>query len=129
MTHKQAAILTLAGGALVMIGSFLPWVTIMSGFGQIDLAGTSGDGIFTIGGGAVIALGAFVSLDRPTSGWWFVGLLGLAAAGFGAWKIVNIAEALDNTETIRSSVGYGLYLVVIGGVAAALGALNMRPET
>src|SRR3989304_3752692 len=97
MTHKQAAILTLAGGALVMIGSFLPWVTIMSGFGQIDLAGTSGEGI--------IARGAFVSLDRPTSGWWIVGLLGLAAAGFGLYKITGLAEALDNTETITTSVG------------------------
>src|SRR3989304_7043252 len=98
MTHTQAAILTLAGGALVMIGSFLPWVTIMSGFGQIDLAGTSGDGIFTIGGGAVIALGAFVSLDRPTSGWGVGGLLGLAAAGFGLHTINGLAAAVDNTE-------------------------------
>ena len=53
---------------LVAVGSFLPWATVMSGFGQIDLAGTSGDGILTIVVGAVIALAAFLNVEGPGVG-------------------------------------------------------------
>lgn len=126
MTHKQAARLALAGGVIVAAGSILPWGTVMSGFGQVEFAGTSGDGMITIVMGAIVALLGFVNLEHPASGAvrGSIVLLGVAAVGLAANVIGNISS-LTATEYTRTSAGYGLFLVIIGGVVAVIGAVNM----
>lgn len=127
MAYRHGALLALAGGALVMVGSILPWASVASGFGQVDLVGTSGDGVIALGAGALVALIVFLSLvgvfrDRAAAGL----ILFLAGVGILALAITDLqglAGKLTNTGAIRSSIGAGLYLVLVGGAVVAIGGV------
>lgn len=125
MTYRHGALLALVGGALVMVGSVLPWATVASGFGQIDLAGTSGDGVITLGAGALVALIVFLSLVGVFRDRAFAGLLliiaGVGISGEAIQVIQGLAGKLTNADSVRSSIGAGLYLVLIGGAVTAIG--------
>ena len=45
----------LAGAVGLAVGSLLPWASVTSLFGQIDVAGTDGDGKYTLVLGLVAA--------------------------------------------------------------------------
>ena len=112
---------------LVFIGSFLPWVTASIPFaGDFSVSGTEGgrDGILTVILAAIslLALGIlFVS-----NGWRriklvsiLILLLGLAITSIVGYDYAEIQkEFFDDPEVAAFiSVGIGLYMVLIGGVA------------
>lgn len=130
MTHRTAALVALVGGAMMAVGSLLPWMTARSGFGTIEVSGLDGDGIITLVAGAVVALVAFVSLDRPTGMPGKLVIQALGAIGFlvavmdGMAANDRIAEM--TSEVVVASIGAGLYVVGLGGVAAVLGGATMQ---
>lgn len=129
MNHKTAAIVALVGGLVVAVGSFLPWATVTSGLGSLSVAGTSGDGIITIVIGGLIALLALLSLDRTPRPivTLAIALLGVGAAILGGWEVMNLNAKFADvaTKLIVPSIGYGLFLVIGGGIAAAIGGGSM----
>jgi hypothetical protein len=60
--NRTGPIVALIGGALVLVGSFLPWATVASGFGSASLSGTEGDGKITLVVGLLAALVAVIEL-------------------------------------------------------------------
>lgn len=121
-------ILTIVGGSAITIGSFLPWVTATHMFGQTSFAGTDGDGAFTLVIGAVVALLAWLRFD--SSGGHAGILIGSVFAGLiGLGVISGILADADGSgsEYVLSSVGAGLYIVMIGALlAAAATVAHMR---
>jgi hypothetical protein len=108
----------MGAGALVMLGSLLPWATVSSAFGQISLAGTEGDGKFTLGLGAAIIVG-FVG------GWvWLQGPAALGALGLSAYHVVDVSNnaAEVDSDFVRASVGWGLWLTFIAAIVAVVAA-------
>ncbi len=132
---QGALIAVLFGAGAIIVGSFLPWASITSIFGTIEIAGTSGDGIITLGAGAVIALAAVVVLGqkRASPAGAVVILGGAAISGFVAINTIgNLAGSIEITETLISTIGGGLWLVLLGaGVAflAGFGAIPNRDDS
>lgn len=126
MTNRQPAILTMVGGILVAAGSLLPWATVSSGFGSISLNGIEGDGKFTLAVGAALTLVGYLRFVGGGSKALLTLLLSIAALGLGLIEYANASKVLDaaGSEFARTSIGIGLYLILLGGAVALFGALR-----
>jgi hypothetical protein len=126
-----AGAIIIAGGALAILGSFLPWVTATAAFvGTIGRNGIDGggDGMFTIIAGIIAALCGIALLAR--SGRAIVARVGalICAAGLGYIFIIdlgNVNERISSIDTdfATASVGAGLYVVGLAAVLLVAGGL------
>ena len=118
----------LAAGALV-VGAFLPWVSVSTVFGTIDRSGidAGGDGLVTLICGVVAGLGFFVR-ERE----WRVGALvaSLIAAATGIYDMINVNDLVHDVDSrfVVADVGAGLWLTVVGAVASAAVATFMLQD-
>lgn len=109
MSTKSIALIACAVAA---ISSFMPWASVQTVFGQIDVAGTNGDGRLTI----VLALiaGLFCCIEKKA-----VLILGMIACGIGALScivdIINVSS-FGTSDIAVVTVGYGLYLCLVAFV-------------
>ena len=119
--HKQRIIIIVIA-ALGMLATFMPWIKAPI-IGSVD--GTDGDGWITL---ALFAVALAISLlgDRTqkikTKKLYIASLAGIIAAGIGILDITNVKSSMDDINSIFSgtlniSVGYGLYLIVLAGIA------------
>jgi hypothetical protein len=125
-------ILMLGGAVLAAIGSLLPWANIRTIFGSIGVAGTDGDGVITLAAAVVLALLALLLLLQPQRAgsvtMYAAGLCAVLIAGVGVYDFSNVSDGISEAsgDGVSASVGAGLYLVVLGGAAAIVGALMDR---
>lgn len=129
MTYRSATLVAIVGGAMMALGSFLPWASVSSGLGTISLPGTDGDGVFSLGAGVIVALIALVHLDRPAGGSTrgliiLGGLIGLGIAVVDGGGINERIGALESG--VRATVGAGIYVLGVGSVAAIIGGFRMQ---
>lgn len=131
MTHRTAALITLAGGVVMAIGSFMPWLTARSAFGSVSTAGTDGDGVFTLIVGAVVALGAVVYLERdiPGLGRGLMVTAGLGGIGVAILDFTEASRRVSDigTNLVAASVGPGLYILFLGSCAVVFGSWRLHP--
>lgn len=131
MTTRQLSILTIVGGILAAAGSLLPWATITSGFGAIDVAGTRGDGLFSLALGAAVALVGFVRYGSGSARLGIVTtILGGLVLALGAFELVNLNSRIGDAEgdVVRLDTGVGLYLVIVGGAIALIDGMKGKSE-
>jgi len=117
MDAKQASGLTLVGGLLLALGSFLAWGSVLG----ISVSGIDGgDGWYTLIAGAVLALVGFMAWSGKALPVW-IGWLALA---------VGLAVALINFFDIMGtegvSIGIGMWLMLVGGALGLVGLLMGR---
>ncbi len=145
---EKSQILTMVGGMISVISVFLPWYSASASAGAIGLASSvsvnglgwvSGSGILLglVGGKAdwdfqgvgVLALGiicfAVVVFLREKLQSLAMFACGLLIIGGGVVNLQSIGQFSGKIleVTIQSGVGYGLYVVVLGGAVAAAGGL------
>lgn len=119
MDKKQAALLTVIGGAALAIGSFLPWGEI---FGISASGMDGGDGWFTLIGGVVLAVAGYMAWSgKPLPMW-----VGWVALVVGAG--VAIINYFDISGTEGLSVGMGMWLMLAGSVLGLVGLLMGRKK-
>jgi hypothetical protein len=118
------AALHLAGGALAVVGSFLPWVTVTTIFGTLSLGGMEGDGVIAaVAGGALCLIGIVgLSSGKPLLMGGLV--LSLALAGLGIFEAIQIGSGTSDISAeaaglARASIGLGVWVLIAG---SALGA-------
>jgi hypothetical protein len=128
-------IVVMAGGALVLIGSFLPFYKVDFGPGfDDDTTSAWGEGLFPVAtlivlfavvAGGLVALTTFANanLGRGVLGFGYGQLL-LALGFFSA--ILALAFLL--VEKGETDFGFGYYLVLIGAVGAFVGTIIMTTE-
>lgn len=96
-------------GALIVLGSFLPWATALGE--AIQISGVRGDGKYTAAIGVVLMIEAqyFYRTDKtfPRGFFWYPA----AALGIGIYNYIN----LDN---LGLGIGWGLYLCIAASFAA-----------
>ena len=123
---------TLAGGALAILGSFLPWISATAGLsGTISRSGieAGGDGIITIAVGLLAVLFGIARLARPgrDHAAQLGGLVtGVALVLMSALEVDGVNSrvvALRASDGIFASAGSGLYVIALGGVLSTIGSL------
>ncbi len=146
------ASLVLAGGALLLVGSFLPWAEVSGGGQSVTASGIDGsDGYLTIAAGLAALVAGFLLMRQAKRGLAILAIVaGLLGAGLGIYDATTAkdnvldaaAEELAPTvpgatvEQVREildaaidagqfgiSISIGLYVVIGGGVLALIGGL------
>jgi hypothetical protein len=119
--HKQR-IIVIVIAALGMLATFMPWVKAPI-IGSVD--GTDGDGWITL---VLFAVALVMGLlgDRTqkieTKKMYIASIATAIAALVGIWDIIDAKSTIKDisgifSESLNISVGYGLYLIVLAGLA------------
>jgi hypothetical protein len=121
LERAQAA--ALVGGALVMLGAVLPWLTLYAGLQRYGgLIGLHGRLLFA---GGAVATAAGVAALRVRRRWlrWGTALLGLALLAFTGWLLVRLDEMLhrDLSAMLVPRAGPGLFVGLLGAALVAAG--------
>jgi len=149
------AILAIAGGALLVVGSFLPWAEVSGGGTSVTAKGVDGsDGYVTVVAG-LVALGAGIMMMRQTKRVLAILALvaGLVGGGLGVYDALtakdNVLDAAAeelapslgaSAEQVRVlldeaidagqlgiSISFGLFVVIGGGMLALIGgSMSMK---
>ena len=108
----------LACGAVIVLGSLLPWATAVTILGPISENGTAGDGgvVTLVCGLVIILVGALTFFGA--SGWSWLGLAASVLAEFVAG--LNLANLPASSDHIRVQSGIGIWFCLIGAFAALL---------
>ncbi len=110
---------TMGGGALIIAGTLLPWVSLLAGLHPY--AGTAGlNGQLLIGGGLLsIISGAWFLLAGSLPVRWAIGLLGFTLLAFASWLLIELLltyRQLAADPLLVPRLGPGLFLVVLGSL-------------
>jgi hypothetical protein len=132
--NRTGPIISLIGGALLLIGSLMEWATVSTDVGTISIASTDADGEIMLFCGVVILVLALLDLALPRPWWWIgVGVLGTFALFIAVINFINVTDGIVVEEGADVSISAGLYVVLLGAVAAFAGALirerSVRPVT
>jgi uncharacterized membrane protein (TIGR02234 family) len=149
------AILAIAGGALLIVGSFLPWAEVSGGGQSVSAKGVDGsDGYVTIATGLVALVAGIMLLRQPKRVLAILVLVaGLLGGGLGLYDALtakdNVLDAAaeelaptlgGSAEQVRVlldeaidagqlsiSMSFGIFVVIAGGALALVGGfLSMR---
>ena len=124
-TPTAGWVAVLAGG-LIAIGSILPWITATAVFvGSISVGGMEGDGKITVALGVLLLILGFVAIGGGKMHPGPLILLGIGAIAVVVANYSNIQDVVDETRKSGvgvASIGYGFWMVAIGGVVAVVGA-------
>lgn len=132
------ALLTVLGGLLLVVGSFLPWVAVMAPFvGTMSRNGLDGggDGIVTlVAGVATLTVGAARLMTSLRPGIQrlpiLFGALALLIAVMDLSAVSERVASVGSSPFVQAYAGSGLYLLVVGAVVTGLGGLAVsRPGT
>ena len=114
---------TLAGGALVMLGAWLPWLTLFAGLQRYGgLIGAHGRVLFA---GGALAVVAGLAMWRRGPRWLpqATAALGLVLLGFDIWLLDGLAETLRHGVGVMlvPRPGPGLFVASLGTALVVLG--------
>ncbi len=109
----------LAGGAGVVAGCVLPWVTAFAGL--VTIPGTLGDNgkALTAAGILIAATGLWHLITGSTAARWAIGVGGIGVAGYSGDLLIRLAASLRGGDSmILLRGGPGLWVVAAGGLIA-----------
>ena len=133
--HKQRLYVLIAAAA-GMLGTFLPWVSLPF-LGSVSGVNAGADGwISFVFFGVVVAMTLIGNRESLLEGYQFTlsVVFGAVGAIFGLWKIIDINSVMGGKgqgEMGKAmgkmiSVGFGLYLIVLAGIAVVVLALMLK---
>ena len=111
ITGSRSTMAVIAGAVVAMIGSFTTWAS----FGGVSVGGMGEGRDGTISFVAAIAIGVIAVFLKGNARKWSV------VAGAAIILFVAIANMLDIND-VGLNIGFGLWLVLIGGIVAGAGA-------
>jgi len=129
--HVTPGKVATAVAAVLVVGSFFPWVSITTIFGTISAKGTDGDGKITALLGVISCVVLFQGFTKAARSAYLTGVIFAAVAGIVvAYDFANISSELEgaSTEYGMAQVGTGLYICGAGAIAAIAGGLIARSK-
>jgi hypothetical protein len=120
---ERPEVAALLGGALVMLGAWLPWLTMFAGLQQYSgLIGVHGRILFV---GGALAIVAGIGTLRTRRRWIRSGtaLLGFTLLGFIGWLLAGLAGMLhhDLSGMLVPRAGPGLFVSLLGAALVSIG--------
>lgn len=118
ITGSKSTMVALGGSLIALLGSFMAWVSL-DGLGSIGGMEDGRDGVITF----VVAIGtaavAIFLKDKARKISIFVG-----GAIIAAVAVINVLDINDISSQVGGgiSIGIGLWMVLAGGIIAAVGA-------
>jgi len=129
-TDRNAGWFVLAGGILVVVGVFLPWITVSGPGGSNSASGLdSSEWGFMILGGFAIARG--LSITRPDMFRFRFGTPLIGGAILVVLVVLRWGDLQDALTALRAypgvtaSLGIGIWSVIAGTACVVLGGLMM----
>lgn len=124
--------IALIGGAAMIVGSLLPWLTLSDRFDSFTFAGTDEGfaGVLTLIIGVVIVLAALVARETPgQNGSIAVAILGIIGAGAVFGDILSFGLQLGEFGLlgVQLSFDLGIIMTFIGAVVATTGGYRHNP--
>jgi hypothetical protein len=121
-------ILAIAGGSLIVLGAFLPWVKATAAFlGTVTRSGMEGgDGpIFLIAGFIIAGIGLWSIMARPTVAPALLILGGLAVGGLTLLEYNEVSNRVGGlgSSLATASVGAGIWSLFAGAAASLVAGL------
>ena len=119
--RAAAGLTSVAAGAAILTGAFLPWVEIFAGL--IPLSGMRGsNGHILAAAGAVITVAGLWHLVRGGRvSRWVAGLAGFAALGVSGYLLIQLTRSMrifGSDAMVAARGGPGLWLIAAGSAAA-----------
>jgi hypothetical protein len=105
-----------------LIGSFLPWASIVTVLGSVDVAGTHGDGKITLGLALIGGAALFAAMYGRGGSATIAGVLGAVGFAVSFYDFSNLNDKLGAVDSryATADVGAGLFMCLIGfGVLTA----------
>jgi hypothetical protein len=106
----MTALLTLAAGAAVIAGAFLPWVEAFAGL--IPIPGVRGDNgkLLAVAGAVIVAAGMAQLVTGGHAARWLGGLTGFAASAFSGYLLIRLTTTMhalggDSMAAVRGGPG------------------------
>ena len=125
-----AALTTVAAGAVVIAGAFLPWVGVFAGLIQIPGVRGGNGRVLAAAGALIVAAGLWDLAGGSHRARWAGGLAGFAAAGFSGYLLIQLnasMRVLGGDSMIVARPGPGLP-VALAGALAAFATLLLPPR-
>jgi hypothetical protein len=129
--NPNAGWLVLAGGILVLVGVFLPWITVSGPGGTISESGNTSEwGLLILGGFATVRGLSMAMPDRFrfTLGTPLIGGVILAVLVASRWNdLQNLLQIARAHPGYTGSLGIGIWMVIAGTACVLIGgAMGMR---
>lgn len=123
--EAMSGVIGIAGGTLVVVGSWLPWFTLYAGLHP--LRGITGlNGKLLAASGLLAAFVGLLLLMKPRRALhWLLGSLGLCLTLFTAWILAGVPatyRAMQENPLLVAQLGPGLWVVLGGTLLIAAGA-------
>ncbi len=123
--EAMSGVIGIAGGTLVIVGSWLPWFTLYAGLHP--LRGITGlNGKLLAASGLLAAFVGLLLLMKPRRALhWLLCSLGLCLTLFTAWILAGVPatyRAMQENPLLVAQLGPGLWVVLGGTLLIAAGA-------
>jgi hypothetical protein len=131
LPRRMVAVLGIVGGALMVAGSLMPWLSLYAGLDTIT--GVDGmNGRVLIGAGALSVTAGVLYALRPSKQLQYgLAAFGFAASTFAAWvlsQLLGSYQQLHSDPFVVASLGTGTF-VALGGALLVLGTLLLPQQT
>jgi hypothetical protein len=126
-----AGLTSVAAGAAIIAGAFLPWVEIFAGLMPLSgVRGTNGR-ILAAAGAVIICAGLYQLARGGQRARWTAGLVGFAALAFSGYLLIQLTRSmrvLGGDSMVAARGGPGLWVAAVGSLAAFV-TLFLPPST
>jgi hypothetical protein len=115
--RKLVAVLAGTGGACVVAGAALPWLTVFRGLDSYSGTAGSNGQLLASGGAAVILLGFWYGIRGTPRTRYAIGILGFALALFSAYLVAQLLVTYRSLEGIfLPALGPGVFVSAAGAL-------------
>ena len=121
----------LIGGGMLVVGSFLPWITVNAGIIAVSRNGMDGgDGWVTLALGFALGAYGLVNLNSASDRNWMGALIGAGIGlAFGIFEYFDVQSRITANKQYDIQIGVGLWLILAGAAVAAVASFGLRPHS
>ena len=131
--NPAGPVLGILAGVGVVVGSFLPWITVSAPLvGTLSRSGMDGgDGQITLALGVVIGILSLVALSSGKASSVIRVLVMLGGIAAGAVALIDyqdLQKRIGSVDTtyVSATIGVGIWVIGIGAILAILAALSLH---